>query len=124
VRGIEYEAPEVIIKGVNILYIVYFHLPRYLDHGNHKTKLSTVLQNCTTFPHYLNGDIRRYTGKNYAHGNSRKGFDDLINIYTNEYIECTSNPELSYFLKYKYSELRRKYGAIYGDMIRIPRLKT
>jgi hypothetical protein len=69
----------------------------------------------------FNGDIRRYSGKNYAHGNSRKGFDDLINIYTDEYIELTSQPELSYFLKNKYSELRRKYGAIYGDMIRIPR---
>ena len=71
----------------------------------------------------FNGDIRRYSGKNYAHGNSRKGFDDLMNIYTHEYIESTSMPELREFLKYKYSELRRKYGAIYGDMIRIPNIK-
>jgi predicted metallopeptidase len=121
VRGINYEAPEVIINGTNILYIVYFHLPRYLDHGNHKTKLSTVLHELHHISPLFNGDIRRYSGKNYAHGNSRKSFDDVINIYTNEYIESTSQPELSYFLKYKYSELRRKYGAICGDMIRIPR---
>jgi hypothetical protein len=120
-RGIEYEAPEVILNGINILYIIYFHLPRYLDHGNHKTKLSTVLHELHHISPLFNGDIRRYLGKNYAHGNSRKGFDDLINIYTDEYIESTSQPELSYFLKYRYSELRRKYGAIYGDMIRIPR---
>jgi len=120
IRGREYEAPQVIIDGINILYIVYFHLPRYLDHGNHKTKLSTVLHELHHISPLFNGDIRRYTGKNYAHGNSRKGFDDLINVYTEEYIESTSQPELSYFLKYKYSELRRKYGAICGDMIRIP----
>ncbi|MCX9085245.1 MAG: hypothetical protein OIN87_10675 [Candidatus Methanoperedens sp.] len=121
VRGIEYESPEVIIKGINILYIVYFHLPRYLDHGNHKIKLSTVLHELHHISPLFNGDIRRYSGKNYAHGNSRKGFDDLINIYTKEYMGLTTRPELSDFLKYKYSELRRKYGAIYGDMIRIPR---
>jgi len=121
IRGNEYEAPEVIINGINILYIVYFHLPRYLDHGGYETKLSTVLHELHHISPLFNGDIRRYSGKNYAHGNSRKGFDDLINIYTEEYIKLTSHPELSYFLKNKYSELRRKYGAICGDMIRIPR---
>jgi hypothetical protein len=121
VRGIEYEAPEVIINNKKILYIVYFHLPRFLNHGNHKTKLSTVLHELHHISPLFNGDIRRYSGKNYAHGNSRKDFDDLISIYTDEYIQSTSNPELSSFLKYKYSELKRKYGAICGDMIRISR---
>ena len=119
VRGVEFEAPEVIINSEKILYIVYFHLPRFLNHGNHKTKLSTVLHELHHISPLFNGDIRRYTGKNYAHGNSRKDFDDLISIYTDEYIQSTSNPELSSFLKYKYSELKRKYGAICGDMIRI-----
>ena len=121
VRGVEYEAPEVIINSKKILYIVYFHLPRFMNHGNHKTKLATVLHELHHISPLFNGDIRRYSGKNYAHGNSRKDFDDLISIYTDEYIQSTSNPELSSFLKYKYSELRRKYGAISGDMIRISR---
>lgn len=121
VRGIEFEAPQVIIKGNNILYIVYFHLPRFLNHGDQKTKLATVLHELHHISPLFNGDIRRYSGKNYAHGNSRKDFDDLISIYTDEYIQSTSHPELSSFLKYKYSELKRKYGAICGDMIRISR---
>jgi predicted metallopeptidase len=123
VRNIEYAAPEIIINGINILYIVYFHLPRFLNHGNQKTKLSTVIHELHHVSPLFNGDIRRYSGKNYAHGNSRKDFDDLISIYTDEYISYTIHPELSIFLKYKYNELKRKYGAVYGDMIRIPRLK-
>lgn len=123
VRNIEYAAPEIIINGINILYIVYFHLPRFLNHGNQKTKLSTVIHELHHVSPLFNGDIRRYSGKNYAHGNSRKDFDDLISIYTDEYIRYTIHPELSIFLKYKYNELKRKYGAVYGDMIRIPRLK-
>ena len=124
VRGIEYCAPEVKINGTNILYIVYFHLPRFLNHGDQKTKLATVLHELHHISPLFNGDIRRYSGKNYAHGNSRKDFDDLISIYTDEYISYTAHPELNFFLKYKYNELKRKYGAIYGDMIRIPRLKN
>lgn len=123
IRGIEYSAPEVSINGSNILYIVYFHLPRFLNHGNYKNKLSTVLHELYHISPLFNGDIRRFQGKNYAHGNSRTDYEKLINIYTDEYISSTLHPELCLFLKYKYSELKRKYGAIYGDMIRIPRSK-
>lgn len=120
-RGIEYTAPEVNINGNNILYIMYFHLPRFLNHGNYKNKLSTVLHELYHISPLFNGDIRRFPGKNYAHGNSRKSYDGLINTYTEEYIKSSTHPELGAFLKYRYSELRRKYGAIYGDMVRIPR---
>lgn len=123
VRGIEYTAPEVNIHGNTIFYIVYFHLPRFLNHGNYKNKLSTVLHELHHISPLFNGDIRRFSGKNYAHGNSRKDYDELINIYTDEYISSTLHTELSAFLKYKYAELKRKCGAIYGDMIRIPRSK-
>lgn len=121
IRGVEYIAPEVNINKNNILYIVYFHLPRFLNHGNYKNKLATVLHELYHISPLFNGDIRRFSGKNYAHGNSREDYDGLINIYAYEYLGSTPRPELSVFLKYKYSELRRKYGAIYGDMIRIPR---
>ena len=124
VRGIEYAAPEIIINGTNILYIVYFHLPRFLNHGDQKGKLATVLHELHHISPLFNGDIRRYPGKNFAHGNSREDFDSLVSIYTDEYIHATTNPELSFFLKFKYNELKRKYGAIYGDMIRIPRSRN
>lgn len=121
VRGVEYESPELRINGINILYIIYFHLPRFLNYGDQKTKLTTVIHELHHISPLFNGDIRRYPGKNYAHGNSRKYFDDLISVYTDEYIRSTNHPELGDFLKYKYNELRNKYRTIYGDMIRIPR---
>jgi predicted metallopeptidase len=120
-HGMEYLAPEVNINGNNILYIIYFHLPRFLNHGNYKNKLSTVLHELYHISPLFNGDIRRFSGKNYAHGNSRKDYDEQINVYTDEYISSTHHPELSEFLKYKYAELKHRCGAIYGDMIRIPR---
>lgn len=121
IRGIEYSAPEVNINGNNILYIVYFHLPRFMNHGKHQNKLSTVLHELYHISPLFDGDIRRFPGKNFAHGNSRKKYDELIEVFADEYKRETIHPELSDFLKYRYSELKRKYGAIYGDMIRIPR---
>ncbi|VVB97440.1 Uncharacterised protein [uncultured archaeon] len=122
-RGTEYIFPEVLINGNNILYVVYFHLPRFLNHGDHKNKLATVLHELYHISPLFNGDVRRFPGKNYAHGNSRKSYDKLISVCTDEYIKSTTRPELSVFLKYGYSGLKRKYGAIYGDIIRIPRSK-
>ncbi len=123
VRCIQYVAPEININGNSILYIVYFHIPRFLNHSDHKNKLATVLHELYHISPLFNGDVRRFSGKNYAHGSSRKRYDDIINKFTSEYINSTNYPELSTFLKYKYSELRRRHGAIYGDMIRIPRSK-
>jgi len=123
VRGIEFIAPEININSNHILYIVYFHLPRFLNHGDHKNKVSTVMHELYHISPMFNGDVRRLAGKNYAHGNSRKSYERLIDIYTDEYIKSTKHPELSTFLKYKYSELKHKTGAIFGDMIRIPRSK-
>lgn len=124
IRGIEYIAPGVNIGGKDILYVIYFHLPRFLNHGDYKTKLMTVLHELYHISPLFNGDIRRFPGKNYAHGNSRKNYDKLIDIYTDEYISSTRWPELSHFLKHRHAELKRKYGAIYGCMIRIPRLRS
>lgn len=121
VRGIEFAAPEITIKGNEILYIIYFHLPRYQNHDDKKSKLSTVLHELYHISPEFNGDVRRFSGKNYAHSNSKKDYDALIQTLTEEYLKITSKQELSAFLKYKYGELRRKYGAVCGDMIRISR---
>lgn len=121
IRGTEYLAPEVNINGNNILYVVYFLLPRYLNYGKLENKLATVLHELHHISPLFNGDIRRFDGKNYAHGNSREKYDRLVEIYSREYLSSTAHPELSDFLKYKYPELKRKYKAICGDMIRLPR---
>ncbi len=122
-RGTDYIYYDININGNNILYIIYFYLPRFLNYGGFENKLATVLHELHHISPLFNGDIRRFTGKNYAHGNLQKDYDALINTYANEYIHSTAHPELSAFLKYNYSELRHKCGTIYGDMIRIPRIK-
>lgn len=121
IRGTEYLAPEVNINGNNILYVIYFLLPRYLNYGKLENKLATVLHELHHISPLFNGDIRRFDGKNYAHGNSREKYDELVEVYSSEYINSTAHPELSDFLKYKYPDLRQRYGAISGDMIRLPR---
>ena len=122
-QGFQYKAPEINFGKNSILYIVYFHLPRFLNHGNFENRLATVLHELYHISPSFNGDVRRFSGRNYAHGSSRKKYDESINIYTNEYLNKTLHPELSAFLRYKYTELKRRYGAIHGDMIRIPRSK-
>ena len=123
IRGREYRATNVEINGNDILYVVYFHLPRFLNHGDYMDKLATVFHELYHISPLFNGDIRRFPGKNFAHGNSRKKYNEIVKSYTEEYISPNEHNGSSEFLKYDYSGLKRKYGAIYGDMIRIPASK-
>ncbi|KCZ71455.1 hypothetical protein ANME2D_02185 [Candidatus Methanoperedens nitroreducens] len=115
--------PDININGNDILYVVYFCLPRYLNHGAFEDKLATVLHELYHISPLFNGDIRRFEGKNYAHGNSKEEYNKLINMYADEYINSTCRPELSMFLESRCSDLKSRYGAVYGDMIRISRPK-
>ena len=126
IRGREYTIPDININGVNILYVIFFHLPRFLNHGSQMNRLATVFHELYHISPLFNGDVRRLPGKNFAHGNSRKKYDELIKSLTEEYVSTGKNGEygVTGFLKYDYAGLKRKYGAIYGDMIRIPASKT
>ena len=123
IRGREYRATNVEINAKEILYVIYFHLPRFLNHGDHMEKLTTVFHELYHISPLFNGDIRRFPGKNFAHGNSREKYNEIIKSYTEEYISPNKNNGLIEFLKYDYSGLKRKYGAICGNMIRIPASK-
>ena len=123
IRGREYLATDVKINGNEILYVIYFHLPRFLNHGDYMDRLTTVFHELYHISPSFNGDIRRFSGKNFAHGNSLKKYNEIVKSYTEEYISPNENNGSSDFLKYDYSGLKRKYGAICGNMIRIPASK-
>lgn len=123
VRGREYHATNVEINGNDILYVIYFHLPRFLNHGDYIERLTTVFHELYHISPSFNGDIRRFSGKNFAHGNSREKYNEIVKSYAEEYVSPNKNNGSSDFLEYDYSGLKRKYGAICGNMIRIPASK-
>jgi hypothetical protein len=121
-RGRNYVMPSFVRDGREMLYIIYFALPRFIDLP-FEEKLETVFHELYHISPQFNGDIRRFPGKNFAHGYSRKRYNERINVMASAYLAEYSSDERLAFLHLNYDELTREHGGIIGTRIRPPRPK-
>ncbi|MHB0913397.1 MAG: putative metallopeptidase [Armatimonadota bacterium] len=119
-RGRTYEMPPVVRNGRELLYILYFVLPRFTD-LSFELKLVTVFHELYHIGPTFDGDIRRFRGKNYAHGHSRKKFNEKMSEFAEEYLALPGAEEASEFLRRSFRDLERKHGEITATRIRAPR---
>ncbi len=119
-RGRTYAMPELIHNGKEVLYIVSFALPRFLN-LDFETKLTTVFHELYHISPKFNGDIRRFRGKNYAHGHSRKRFNEIVGAMAQEYLDMPGADVHTAFLKMTFDEMNAEYGHIVGSKVRAPK---
>jgi hypothetical protein len=114
-----YRWPKLVEDGNDILYIITFCLPRFAN-LDFDVKLLTVFHELYHISPLFNGDIRRFPGKNYAHGSSRKKYDESISKYVQAYLSISGAAEKSEFLRSDFKTLEKKHGDIRGNSIRLP----
>lgn len=119
-RGRLYEMPTVVEDGVERMYIIYFMLPRFMN-LDFETKLTTVFHEIYHISPKFNGDIRRFKGKNYAHGHSRKVYNDRMKALMAEYLTKPGAEEFTSFLRPSFKDLVSKHGGVVGTTVRPPR---
>jgi predicted metallopeptidase len=119
-RGKTFAMPEVTHKDREILYLVYFALPRF-QNLDFNTKLTTVFHELYHIGPKFNGDIRRFRGKNYAHGHSRKVFNALVSKFADEYMAMPGAEERTAFLRMSFGELCAVHGSVVGTKARPPK---
>lgn len=115
-----YRWPKIIENEKDILYIITFCLPRFAN-LDFDVKLLTVFHELFHISPLFNGDIRRFPGKNYAHGHSRKKYDEFVSKYVQTYLSIPGAVEKSDFLHFDFNTLVKKHGNIQGNKIRLPR---
>ncbi|MHB1458443.1 MAG: hypothetical protein ACYC0V_16165 [Armatimonadota bacterium] len=119
-RNRTYRCPTIVENEKEILYIITFYLPRFAN-LDFEVKLLTIFHELFHISPLFNGDIRRFPGKNYAHGHSRKKYDDSIGKYVKAYLLLPGAVEESDFFRFDFNTLEKKHGSIRGHNIRIPR---
>lgn len=119
-RGRLFEMPTVTQDGVEMKYILYFMLPRFMN-LDFETKLTTVFHEIYHISPKFNGDIRRFKGKNYAHGHSRKVYNDRMRAMMEEYLKKPGSKELASFMKSSFRDISSLHGGVTGTSIRPPR---
>ena len=107
-------------SGREMLYILSFYLPRFFQLGFHE-KLATIIHELWHISPEFNGDVRRYSGRCYAH--SRSGSHDRQAERLARQWLAQRPPEPLYdFLKLNFRQLERRYGQVVGVRIGTPKL--
>jgi len=120
-RGRKYTVrPLYSADGEEVLYILTFYLPRFLDTDLNE-KLVTIFHELWHISPQFDGDLRRFSGRCYAHSTSQKEFDREMQLLVDRWLSLTP-PELLYsFLRLDFDQLQRIHGSVHGT--KIPRQK-
>lgn len=108
-------------QGLEILYILTFYLPRFLSLPP-REKLATVIHELWHISPQFDGDLRRFRGRCYAHSGSRKRYDASMERLAGKYLACDPPDEVLAFLEHDFAGLAARYGRVYGQRIRAPKL--
>lgn len=115
--------PTVTHRGVEMLYVVYFLVPRFLNLSL-REKLITVFHELFHISPAFDGDIRRFPGKNYAHGSSTKRYNAHMANLVDSWLEQPGSRQLAAFLDGDMDALRARHQAIVGRRFPAPKIVT
>ena len=120
-RGVRFAAPKLHDGDRELLYVLTFYLPRFLDHPA-KEKLTTVLHELQHVSPAFDGDIRRFPGRCYAHTGSQANYDREMAVLADRYLDAGPPPWAVRFLESRYEDLVARHGAVVGLKLPIPKL--
>jgi len=107
--------------GREMLYILNFYLPRFLDLPLEE-KLSTTVHELWHIGPRFDGDLRRHGGRCFAHSPSQKRYDAYVGRLVDRWLSL-SPPEPVYgFLRLSFQQLAARYGHVWGRRTPAPRL--
>ncbi|HMN02938.1 MULTISPECIES: putative metallopeptidase [Geobacter] len=115
--------PTIVHRQVEILYIIYFLVPRFLDLSL-REKLITVFHELYHISPAFDGDIRRFPGRNYAHGSSTRRYNTRMGELVDLYLAGHGSPELLAFLEGDMAELRTRHRTLVGRRFPVPRITS
>ena len=116
------EITPVTRHGLEMLYIIYVLVPRFLNLSL-REKLITLFHELYHVSPAFDGDIRRFPGKNYAHGSSRKKFNELMAQMVDRYLEHPEHVSEAGFLEGDMAAIRARHGSLVGRRMVAPRLR-
>lgn len=107
--------------GREMLYILNFYLPRFLDLG-FREKLTTVMHELWHVGPKFDGDVRRFEGRCYAHGTSQKKYDAMVDVLVNQWLSAEPTESVCKFLRGDFRDLVTRQGPVFGQRFPAPKL--
>lgn len=107
--------------GREMLYILNFYLPRFLDLPFREKLMTTVHELWHISPQF-NGDVRRLGNRCFAHGSSQKQYDAKIEVLLDRWLALEPPESLYRFLRLNFRELTARHGRVFGRRVGTPKL--
>ena len=86
-RGRTWRIQRVELDGREMLYLLNFYLPRFLDLP-FAEKLTTVAHELWHIGPRFDGDLRRFGGRCYAHSGSQRRYDAYVGRLVDRWLAC------------------------------------
>ncbi len=114
-RGAFWKTPNVLDgEGrVKLLYILTIYAPRFLNLSL-RDKIETITHELYHISPAFDGDIRRFQGRKYAHGATRKSYDAVVAKHADAWLATDPDPRIWGFLTCDADELTRRFGKVGG----------
>lgn len=117
-----FRLPSLNHEGREILYLIYLMVPRFLRLGREQ-KLATVIHELYHIAEACNGDLRRFPGRNFAHGSSRNGYNRIIARLQEQYLAQGPDPQLLDCLNLDEEGWRHSHFRLTGLNVPLPRAR-
>jgi hypothetical protein len=120
-RGVTYQVQRYFVGDREMLYLVTFCLPRFLNQ-DFDDKFITLFHELYHISPAFDGDLRRHGGRCSVHSRSKRHYDAHMAHLAREYLAGGANPDLHAFLRLNFAQLQQRHGKVVGVMVPRPKL--
>lgn len=121
VGGTLYQVQRYFVGGREMLYLVTFCLPRFLDQ-TFEGKLVTVFHELYHISPNFDGDLRRHEGRYAVHSRSKRAYDEHMTALARRYLAGHPDPGHWDFLRPRAGRLWRDHSGIVGVSVPQPKM--
>lgn len=120
-RGAIYQVQRYYVGSREVLYLVTFCLPRFLDLSFNE-KFVTLFHELYHISPAFDGDLRRHDGRYSVHSRSQKLYDRHMATLAREYLTAAGDSTLHDFLRLDFAQLQQRHGGVVGVVVPRPKL--
>jgi hypothetical protein len=120
-RGVVYQVQRYYVANRDLLYLVTFCLPRFLD-LDFDEKFITLFHELYHISPEFDGDLRRHEGRYSVHSHSQCRYDAHMAKLAREYLASGPDPRLHAFLRLDFGQLEARHNGIVGVVVPRPKI--